>query len=818
MTQEGKEAWHAELPFTLYKAAVSDTGITAGVSYSHGLAGFGQNGPGTISTILIAPDGKIILEEAEPRDDPRVPDGLPGPVANGVLIQPEGDRLIMRIQSKFEENWRVYQLSTGKKLDTFDLHTSSQAPEGARYVLDARPLANVPLLLVHWWFYDNEKVGALFSIVDFKGSPVWSLELPRDYTIASDEKAEDRLRDEIRRDGAILGVGEAGRFEIRQVAEGVRTDFKVARDDNSKTGWSVTKISSKPYTPPKAAPATPVTPPPLRLLGHFDLQDRPVSGAIRDIQEFAFDGEGHIGFLRRETSGEMTFVLVDSKAAVLAEIPLPKLESGSMHTAWLGGTKWIVTTSPSAKGTKSSASWLDTEKLSLQKIDGFASDSVMAVRGSSDGSFVILAQRDVNYSPDAVLIGFDATGKQKWKHEASSDRKPSSLFSPEDFTITSRGDIAVVDNIRGDVKWFGTDGAFLRVVDLAKSWKRKPNYPSGITPDAAGGVIVYDFDGKPPFVRMRPDGSVISELSPKRGDGRAIDANTGLRAAPDGSLWACDGESFIQLSGQGVAISDIGSTADDTKLGEITELTGDAKGVLYAADRRTGAVHVFGPDGAKLRICKPAKDDFTGDLVSTHLAIAPDGGVLLRMERTGEGMSYLAFAPDGSRQGVKRLALDDITEEWHFQPGTGNILVLGYEEAFLTDPAGKILAKIERQADQRWFEDISGAAFAADGSFVIHSYLRWRGENHLSFFNATGEPLNTIRLETDGFAMLGGYNGRYITLAGENGVRVHNRDGKVVATTPKTEGNSSHILARGGKELWVIEHKARTISRYEMPE
>jgi hypothetical protein len=171
-----------------------------------------------------------------------------------------------------------------------------------------------------------------------------------------------------------------------------------------------------------------------------------------------------------------------------------------------------------------------------------------------------------------------------------------------------------------------------------------------------------------------------------------------------------------------------------------------------------------------------------------------------------------------ARLQVARFGLDDITEEGHAQPATGNRLVFGHQALFLVDPAGKLLAKIDRQADRRWFENLDGAAFASDGAFVIHSTALGLSENFLTFFTAAGAPLSTIKLEKDGFAMLGGYNGRQFTMADKEGIRVHDRDGKVIGTTPADANRSDHFITRDGKEMWVVDHTSRKMSRYEMPE
>ena len=439
MTRKGNPAWQADLPFTLYDAEVTDTGITAGYAYSHGMAGFGKGGPGTLNAVILDAKGDILLNDPIARDDPQFPGGMPGPLANGILLHPQEDRFILRLASNFQESWRIYQLSTGKKLDTIELRLASRAPEAARFLLDLRPIAGTPLLMLHWWCYDEEeKVGALYSIVDLKGQPVWSLHLPDDYTIPRDEAAEDRLREEIRREGGILDTREAGMVELRLVADGQRVKFKVAREDQPKTGWTVSEVAREKFlAPPEAQSKPAVDPPPLRLIDSFILQDPPGTGAIRDIQEFEVDGEGRFGFLRIEPSETTTFVMVDSNAGLIAEFPLPMVAKTEVHCAWLGASRWVITATSQDERDQTRAWWLDTGTSTVTAIDGFECPAVNAVRGARDGGFVVLATRHQKFSSTDFLIRFDAAGKEVWKHEGNMNAEASSLFSPEDITVTT---------------------------------------------------------------------------------------------------------------------------------------------------------------------------------------------------------------------------------------------------------------------------------------------------------------------------------------------------------------------------------------------
>lgn len=826
MSAGGKEEWKVELPFTLCDAAVSDDGITVGYAYSHGLAGMGpggyKDGPGSFHVVIIDARGAVRLNETVKREHSRMLHASPVPVASGLMLHSRDDRFIVRVGSESGERWWVYRLSTGEAMKRFELRSAAAVSESARYVISAKAVPELPLTLVHWWRYDQDtrKCGALFMLCDFDGRSVWSLELPADYTIPSDDEAESRLRRRVQQSGAIVRASDLGIFELWFAATGERVRFEALRDPVAPVGWSVRELAREKYQPPgEEKPALVIEKRPPPHLGSFVLRDNPPQGPIRGIDEFAFDGGGHIGFLRRDDREGYAFVLLEPSGRVLAEIALPMAADSQTHIAWIADCRWIVTASDRGIEGKSRGWGLDVEKRLLAEIDGFDCPSIESVAGTGDGGFVVLATRRQRNTMTDQLIAFDVTGKSRWKHEAESSLEPSVLFSPEDITVTTRKEIAVVDNIRDSVQLFDGNGAHRGTIDLKKVWKRDPNYPSAITPDVDGGFIVYDFNGDPPFVRMKRDGSTRGVLRPRHADGRAIDAHTGLRTAPDGSLWTSDRHSLVRLRDNGVASRIVGAPPDETSLREISAITGDQRGQLYAVDDRTGAVHVFDSDGAKLRVCKPARKDFSGNVGSAHVAAASDGTVFLAMEGHG-APRYLRFAPDGKRTGVERMDVDAITQQWHPQPGTTNLLVLGYHTAFLVDRAGKIVRTIVRRPDRGWLDNPADAAFASDGSFAIlaGSSERFSREQTVSLFTRDAEPISTFPIP-DGFAQLRGFNGAHVSLSTGEDILIFDRRGAAIQSFagPNPRGQWEHFLTRDGRELWVVEFATRKVDRYGMP-
>ena len=229
-------------------------------------------------------------------------------------------------------------------------------------------------------------------------------------------------------------------------------------------------------------------------------------------------------------------------------------------------------------------------------VPGFAKTEISEIAGFPDGGFVVKGGV-AEMTSDDRLTAFDSQGKRLWSLPGNGDlNDPAALFSPKDVAVTTDGKVAVVDVIGKTVQLFDRAGKHGHTVDLKKAWGREPAYPSDISADRDGGVVVQDFQGNPPIVQMKADGTVRAEVKPRLKDGgtfRLSDA----QVAPDGVLWVSDGHALYRLVESGTAHRVLGEPPDPRRFDEAAALTLDAKGQIYAVVARTGAVHVFRPDG-----------------------------------------------------------------------------------------------------------------------------------------------------------------------------------------------------------------------------
>ena len=117
-----------------------------------------------------------------------------------------------------------------------------------------------------------------------------------------------------------------------------------------------------------------------------------------------------------------------------------------------------------------------------------------------------------------------------------------------------------------------------------------------------GNFLLRQGESDAAFLEMRR----AVEAEPRRG---AEALSRALRANP---------------SIEGVVDRVLGSPPDAGQLGEGSAVYVDPRGRIYAADERTGAVHVFDPAGRPLRVCRP--DHRAADAIGDELAHAADVG------------------------------------------------------------------------------------------------------------------------------------------------------------------------------------------------
>ena len=643
-------------------------------------------------------DGKFRLNDQLKRTGSRfLGNDVAYPAARGLFVDPGNDRFVIRFAdpdiNRQIEKWVVYRLSDGKRLTSFEPAGQIEGADRMWDICAAHAISGTPLTLVHWYIVtlSDQTDDAKLTLIDQKGRPVWTLDRPGDYVFKGDRRAAWTFRDYLRKYSAILDVSKPRQFELWSPANAARVTYEIQPNAGQESSWRVIETNRRKHVgmdlPKREEPEFESVK--LKHLGTISFRARTAAPhAIHSFDDFDFDNQGRIGLVRREEKGPCVFVLVRPTSEIVCELRLKDVrDEGNTPplVAWLTNNRWLVVESKYGVGAKSRAWILNVDAASLDAIDHFDCPRVKAVAGMGEGGFVVLATHDYGSTMSDELIAYDATGKRRWsvKQDHSKD---AGLFSPEDVCVTGDGNVAIVDNIRNGIQLFDKNGAYIRTIDLKKAFGQEPSYPTDIATDRDEGLIVYDFDGSPTVWRLESSDKVSAKFNPKFADGRAFPLRAGVKAAPDGRLWATDGESLCRLTDDGVVDLILGQRPDSKQLSEIIAFTTDSRGLFYAVSNRTGAVHVFNQDGTPRHVCKPLPTDFASNMEDAEITVAGDGSVYVM--GTGPLDGYLRFTTDGRRVGVSKLADDSIVGEWHFKPGTQERWVTGWEELYLVGKDG----------------------------------------------------------------------------------------------------------------------------------
>jgi sugar lactone lactonase YvrE len=841
-TRAGIDVWSAEKPYSLWKAVVADDGSVAGYAYSHGWDGFSEAGykagRGDFRIVIIDPHGKERLDLATKREDSPFPHFAPNPLAAGVILDEANDRLVVRVAdadvNRQAESWWSYQLSTGKEFTKFRPKELMADSQPVRYVMDAEPVAGTPLTLIHWWRYDWEKEqkrGARFALIGPEGKEVWSLDLPLDYDTGDDEKAGETLTASLRRSGGILSSDRPGRFELRFVRDAQRVTFRVSRLASGT--WSVSEVQRRPFVETALAPPKPAEIPllALRPAGRIVLTSPSPAPEpeVRDVSDFEIDGAGRIAVLRRSEKPWMALVVVDQQGKVLHTVRLDSAHAEDSAT-WsaltcVGLGRYLLIRDAPTGEKHMEAAVVDVATQKVTPVAAFTTTVLSEVAGFRDGGFVVkggLSYFRGGATSDDGLRAFDSKGKRLWELPGNGDfNDPAALFGPKDVTVTTDGMIAVIDVIRKTVQFFERTGKHHHTVDLKKAWGREPNYPSDLSADRDGGVVVEDFQGNPPIVRMSADGTVRAQVKPRLQDGSTFSLRC-ARVAPGGALWVSDGHALYRIADSGLVDRVLGEAPDPQRLEDADSVTVDSLGRIYAVAGRTGAVHVFAPDGRWLRVCVPATGDVPGELAFPCITVAGSGDVYLGLDMLGDHR-YLHFSPEGKRVGIESTKLNDVSETWYAQPGTGRRWVLGYENVYLIDGSGAVVRTIMRRADGFWLTHPDTASAAADGSIAVVSGaggIHQDGAIAVSLYSPQGEPIRTFKLPpADEWSDPRiAYNGKRLVVAGDKAIVLFEASGKALGliTPPPGPGACwTPFLAPDGRALLLFDGR-KTLHRFEL--
>jgi len=840
------EVWSARHPFTLWEAGVTDDGTVAGYAYTRGWRGFpekpGGEWNGDFHVVIFDPAGGIRLNDVTKRAHSRFLHTPPSPLALGLLVHPETDRVIVRLSdpdvNACDEEWRIHRLSTGELLSASHPKRLIPDSEPLRGSMQLRAVRGTPLTLVQWWRFDSKgeprALGTRFDLLNEKGAPVWTLDLPNDYTVLSDSQAGWAILEGIRDRGGFLPSDQPNQFDLHLVADGQRATFSVHPDGAAPTGWRVERTGSRPIDAPGSA-KPPAAPTPVEItlkhLGDIDLgrgaEPPPV---VRNVLDFDIDDQGRIGFLRRaDGNGPAVLVLMTQTQQLLKEVEVAGSDDdgvAQVDLAWAGGNQWAIAQqsyvrAPGSDDARSviRTTLLDVDSGAVRPVVGLDEGSIDSLKTRPGGGFCALVKQHVPYTINTRIAIFDGSGASLY----DTTRSGYTGGSADAIAVTSDGHIARLDTVSERVDIHDLKDRAVASFKLRACWGREPNYPSEVDADVDGGFIVEDFNGSPSLIRMRRDGTVAASFDPRFSDGRVITPHNGVVVAPDQSLWVSDGDAILRLGEDGVVTQALGKPPGEGTLRTIDEVCFDGAGSIYVLDKRGGRIHVFDGQGAPFRAFGPEGSDFGSGITFGNLSVAHDGTVQLAVERAIPTGDIVRFGPTGTRLSPVQLDLDPVTMTWIRKPRQPGGWVMGYHDLHLVDDNGVSQRRISRRPDGRFLERIGSGAVAPDGSIAVavSQLARYVGAA-ICLFDPTGEPRAQFETSGDSFHELA-CDGRNIYATRDERILIFGDPGSPPRsfTPPSVNGLDAYwhvAVSPDGRELLLWEHGSTRLHRYATPD
>ncbi len=808
---DGKQSWEGPLPFTFWKAEATEDGVLIGYGYTDGYTppnrAKDNPGSGSAASEIVAAalnaEGQILAEHRHPRQQVLVLDVPPKTVVRACAIDREGTRMALVMEDpKYDPalavTWIVPLKDNEKPYEFMPL--AKRAP-GQNPFLDAVvPLGGTPLLIIDYrtlgadW---RETVHHL-ALVESNGDALWEWTgkpmKPTRGGCLVDKPQDDR------------------RFTVQNGDEKEEIVFEALQTGDK---WMVQEVdrrspADQPTTQPanKADQATTSTDFPTMapdILGTIRLKYTPEEESPIRIgsapRSFAIDEQGRFAFIQR--GPKLTILAPDGKIA--KEVELKRLADEKRypqhHLGSAGDGIFVV---PVAAPTATSREGppnpcvINSETGEVTVHDAIKLWGVYSM-AAGHGMFVYTGWKDADINKGDIVAVHKVSGELLWSIDQLDTGTKHRLFSPEDVAVTSDGRIALLCKFPDAVYLFDAGGARVATWNLETAWGRKPNYVASLIADHSGAIIVEDFHGHPSFVRMTAEGRRAEQFDlPTRW---AI-------ADPFGSLWYSDEYTLRRLGADLKPDRLLGHLPSSEEIGDLAASAIGNDGTVYLMARRTNLIHVFGPDGTKLRVIHPAMEDTPGQ---------SDSGRTYTLTPLGDGTVALTlpprvsiFGPGGERLKSMVYTLTSHAPKLVPQPGTGYCWSLEYQAIRLLDVNGGVSKQLDRRSDGRWITHPHQPLVGLDGSLQVFDGED-AGDGLAHTFTPDGAARSSFRIRPP----MGPYHPSafkrdllvtatmdLISALHEDGtpafqIKVAHPDGKQVLWHP--------YFVAGGRELWLYD-------------
>ena len=844
LSHNGAELHAYEKPYSLREVTVTDRGLAAGIAYQRDeVADDRQEASQFLHIVILAPDGREILNDVKPRQVGHL-HGPTLPQVKQVLVDPEFDRLMVRVLARGEKLW-VYQLSTGESQPRLELRAGMGESSGLQSVVDTRLVPGTPLLLVHWLKRTvdpkTKDYGAAFALLDPNGECIWTFEADRDYANVNLGWVR-YLGPQFFKRNSVISTGGEGRFDVRLYAEKKQVAFSVSRNANGT--WQVVELGriDIPDSTGSAAPSQ--TFPPLKYLGELKLGA--VNGVVSPLEglwDFTFDSRGRIHAVLSKADGEATMASLDENGSVVAERPLARSTLVRMGRHWIAGPLYKDDRYVEFRreGNADSTAWLIQPATGEEEpLKHFPGGLAMSIARLSDGSMLVLDTYNRQYSPADRLRCFDTDGQLRWELRSEAQKDYEILgIGPRHVSVTTQDKIILL-NI-DSIQLLDRDGLRLKKIDLKGAFGENefggnPGYLHEVVADADGGFLVANHRNPPVVLRYDVEGSLRSKWSPRHPDGKTFDLRPQIRVAPDGRLWTGDGNSLMRLTDDGVVDLVFGAKPADDQLKEMVAFTVDRQGKMYAVARGTAMIHVFDPQGKPLRIVKPDPGDVQGTVTESFIALNDNGEIFLKKPATRVFMppdEYLRFSPAGEY--IETVTFEPsipvgrfLSSGWSFQPRTnyrsGICCIGGDDRLVLVDPPNTLIREQRKKPNGQWFAGRTHVAVAPDGGIVVldNDFFGEDGTQDLNFFSPEADPVRTVELPKTAEHYTGlAFDGSRVAAFGKKeAVVVDVQMGRMQRWSlvpPGEDQWTAHFLP-DSREVLLFEMTKHRLHRYEFPE
>ena len=850
LTKSGEEIWSGDKPYTLRAVSITNAGFAVGVAYREVPAerdGKPWDPKRYFHVVILNEQGSEVLndEEEQVRQNFSSTPPIPrSPYAQQLLVDPDNDRVVLRLvegdgRGGFgTTGWRIYRLSTGVLLDRFDPHERDSEVDYRWGVVATRLIKGTPLIITHWYTsgsnYKPEERAGRFTVVDNDGRPLWSYQVEGDYTELDLQPKiyGSVVANYFRKQPALLATNEDQNFQLRFFAADETTSYRVERD--STGDWNVSELTTHAFVQAAPSATTASVAGELTYLGPVQLGASPeVASPFGTIRRFTFDKSGSIYFSFRDAAGQRGTRAINASGEVVKE-GYTDDQSSQSFVHWndcprVGDDRYVEIRKVSKEPSEYAASLVKLATGESGSLIGYPGGFARSITRSRDGGYAVVNE--------AGLARYDSSGKLIWLIEDTARNILGAL--PRSIAFLKSGHLALLTG--HEVKLIDHDGRLQKSIDLTGAFGNtefggSPGYLHEVVADADGGFLLTNSRNPPVVLRYDANGTLRSRWSPRFSNGRTFSIASGIRVAPDGSLWTSDGRVFMRLTDDGVVEHTLGQTPEADALSELAGFTVGWDGLWYAVESGTGAVFVFDQLGRQQFVAKPRPEDFTGSVNKAHVAVTHNGEIYVQRPSTKIFLppdEYLRFDSSGRPKEVvafePRLSAVPYGESWAFQPGTGYRCGIcpmrGDHRLMIVNPPAQIIRETRKRPNGKWFGSQAVLAMGPDGTMVVMTTETKNDKRlyALDLFTQMAEGIRTVLLPTPTSHYSGlAYDGTRAIVVGNNEViivKLPEDDATKWTLLSLTDVKRSWqaFLIASGRELLLFDRFSKELHRFALP-